>query len=97
MQIFCLTILRFSARTFFDSQVTFSRFRSSFLSNLYCSQSEVKLVANINWLQHVKHKFLTAQLEVLGVTIREVGCWNPGGERFFAPMKKNSSRLQPLN
>ena len=30
------------------SQVTPSRFRSSFLSEHYCSRSEVKLVANIN-------------------------------------------------
>ena len=47
MQIFRLTILHFSSKTFFDSQVTFSRFRSSFLSDLYYSHSEVKLVANI--------------------------------------------------
>ena len=34
--------------------MTFSRFRSLFLSDLYCSYSEVKLIANINWLQHIK-------------------------------------------
>ena len=47
MQIFRLTILRFSSRTFFDFSSDFfssdfSRFRSSFLSDLYCS--EVKLI-----------------------------------------------------
>ena len=46
MQVFRLTIFRFSFRAFFDL-VTFSRFRSSFLSDVYCSHSEVKLVVNI--------------------------------------------------
>ena len=47
MQFFRLTILRFFLEHSMTSQVTFSRFRSSFLSNLCCSHSEVKLVANI--------------------------------------------------
>ena len=63
--------------------MTFSRFCSSFLSNLYCSHSEVKLVANINWSHHSKKKFLMAQLEVLGVTVREVSGSNPGGGKVF--------------
>ena len=71
------------------SQVIFSRFRSSFFSDLYWSHSEVKLVANINWLQHSKNKVLIAQLEVLWVTVREVNGSNPGLERFFAPIEKN--------
>ena len=33
---------------FLTSQVTFSRFRSSVLSDIYCSYSEVKLVVIIN-------------------------------------------------
>ena len=40
---FCAFLLEHSL----TSQVTFSRFRSSFLSDLYCSHSEIKLVANI--------------------------------------------------
>ena len=49
MQIFCLTILRFASRTFFDfsSDLLLFRFRFSFLSDLYCSHSEVKPVDNI--------------------------------------------------
>ena len=39
--------MHFSSRTFFDFQVTFSGFRSSFLSDLVCSHSEVELVADI--------------------------------------------------
>ena len=67
------------------SQVTFSRFRSSFLSDLYGSHSAVKLVANINWLHYIKNKVLMTQLEVLGVTVREVNGSNPGWERFLHP------------
>ena len=89
MQIFCLTILRVSSRTFFDFSSDFFCLLSSFLSNLYCSLSEVKLVANINWLQHIKNKVLIAQLEVLGVTVREVSGSNPRGGKVFAPMKQN--------
>ena len=70
--------------------MTFSRFRSSFLSNLYCSHSEVKVVANINWLQ----KVLMAQLEVLGLTVREVSDSNRGGGKFFCT---HELKLQPLN
>ena len=40
---FCAFLLEHSL----TSQVTFSRFRSSFLSDLYCSHSEVKLAAKI--------------------------------------------------
>ena len=69
--------------------MTFSRFRSSFLSDLYCSHYEVKLVAHMNWLPHIKIKVLMEQLEVLGVTVREVSGSNPGGGKVFAPMKKN--------
>ena len=40
---------------FFDhslsSQVTFFRFRSSFLSDLYCAHSELKLVAKIKLIE----------------------------------------------
>ena len=71
------------------SQLTFSHFRSSFLSDLYWSHSEVKLVANINWLQHRKNKVLMAQFNVLGVTVWEVNGSNSGRERVFAPIKKN--------
>ena len=87
--LFLCTFCAFLLEHSLTSHVTFSRFRSSFLSNLYCSHSEVKPVANINWLQHIKKKVLMAQWEVLGVTVREVIGSNPGGERFFAPMKKN--------
>ena len=55
MQIFRLTILRFSSRTFFDSS-ELSRFRSSFLSDFYCFYSEVKLVANIKSSANIKQK-----------------------------------------
>ena len=47
MQIFCLTILRFFQEHSLTSQVTFSRFHFSFLSDLCCSHSKGKLVANI--------------------------------------------------
>ena len=82
MQIFRLTILRCS-RTFFEFSLTFSRFRSSILSDLFCSYSEVKLVANINWLQHSKKTVLLAQLELIGVRFREVNGSNPGRGKVF--------------
>ena len=47
LQIFRLTILSFSSRTLLISQVTFSRLRSAFLSDLFCSLTEVKLDAKI--------------------------------------------------
>ena len=78
MQIFRLTFCAFLLELSFTSQVTFSRFRSSVVSDLYCSHFEVKLVANINWLQQNKNKVLREKLEVLGVTVREVNGSNPG-------------------
>ena len=47
MQIFAGPFCAFLLERSLTSQVTFSRFRSSFLSDLYCFHSEVKLVANI--------------------------------------------------
>ena len=44
MHVFGLTILRCSSRMFFDFSIDFL---SLFLSNLYCSLSEVKLFAKI--------------------------------------------------
>ena len=81
MQIFRLTIFRFSSRTFFDFSSDF--FTLSFFSDLYCSHSEVKLVLIINWLQHSKNKVLMAELEVLGVTVREGNGSHPGSGRVF--------------
>ena len=70
------------------SQVTFSRFRSSFLSGLYWSHSAVTLVANINWLQHNKSFSDGAVVSAWG--------HGSGGQWFesrtgkvFAPIKKN--------
>ena len=48
---FCSFVLEHSL-TF---QVTFSRFRSSFLNDLYCSYSEVKLVAKIKAIAASKY------------------------------------------
>ena len=43
---FCVFLLEHSL----TSQMTFSRFRSSFVSDLYCSHSEVKLVVYMKLL-----------------------------------------------
>ena len=68
--------------------MTFLRFLFSFLSDLYRSHSDVKLVANINWLQRSKNKVLMDQLEVLGVTVREGNGSSPGGDRNFCILKE---------
>ena len=80
MQIVRLTTLGFSSLT---SEVTFSRFRSSFLSDLYCGHSQVQLVAKINWLQQSKEEVLMAHLEVLGGTDLVVNGSNPVGGKVF--------------
>ena len=52
--------------------------------------SEVKLVANINWLQQSQNKVLIELLEVLGVTVLEVKGSNLGrGRDFFLPIMRN--------
>ena len=61
MQIFRLTILRFSSRIISDTSSDCSRFRSSFLSDLYCSYSQVKFVANIKSFKQICRKCLIAQ------------------------------------
>ena len=80
MQIFHLTILRFFLEHSLTSQVTFSRFRSSFLSDLYCSHSEVKLVANIKSVTAKQNKGLIAEWSVHQVMNREV---SGGGVKYF--------------
>ena len=62
--------------------MTFSSFRSSFLSDLYCSHSEVNLIASINWLQR-SNKVLMAQLALHEVMDQEVTGSNPGGGTFL--------------
>ena len=47
MQIFRLTILGFSSRTFFDFSSDFFTLSFFILSDLYYSHSEVELVVNI--------------------------------------------------
>ena len=66
--------------------MTFSCIRSSFLSDLFCSHSEVKLVANINWLQQSKNKVLMEQLEERVVRVQEVNGSNARrGQEFLQP------------
>ena len=71
--------------------MTFSRFRSSFLSDLYCSHSEVKLVAKVkliaNRINHSKSKGLKAEWAVFLVSEREVNGSNPGVVNYFCTRK----------
>ena len=53
------------------SQVTFSRFRSSFLTDLYCPQSEVKLVANVKSVAAYKKQGSIAEWSVQLIMDRE--------------------------
>ena len=71
--------------------------RSSFLSDLYCSHSEVKLVAKIKLIAEKEEEGFITEWAVLLVGDREGHCSNPGVVNIFAPLKKNLSRLQPLN
>ena len=43
-------------KPFLTSQVTFSRFRSSFLSDLYCSHSEIKLFDKLKSIAALKRQ-----------------------------------------
>ena len=79
------------------SQVTFSRFRSSFLSGLYCSHSEVKLAANINSITTNQNgpdnRVGSASGQGSGGQLFE----SQHGQLFLHPLRKKLSRLQPLN
>ena len=57
------------------SQVTFSRFRSSFLSHIYCSHSKVKLVAN-------KKSVAALQKYVMHSAVVSAGGYGSGGHWF---------------
>ena len=96
MQIFLLDHFVFLLEHSLKFQVTLSRFRFSFPSNLYCSHSEVKLVAKKNWLQHNKEG-LIAEWAVLLVRKREVNGSNSGVVNYFCTLEKFLSRLHPLN
>ena len=77
--------------------MTFSSFHCSFLSDLYCSPSEVKLVANTKLIaayqkEGTDSRADNASAEVSGGPWFESRC----GKLFLHP-KKNLSRLQPLN
>ena len=86
---FCAFLLKHSL----TSQVTFSRFRSLFLSGLYCSHSEVKIVAEIKsiaaWQQEGHDSLVDSASGEESVRI-------PDWLKIFAPIK-NLSRLLPLN
>ena len=77
---FCAFLLEHSL----ISRMTFSRFRSSFLSDLFCSHSEVKLVANTKSVVAYESKGQIAQSEVQKVIKREVNGWNRGGVKCFS-------------
>ena len=68
---FCAFLLEYSL----TSHVTFSRFRSSFLSDLYCSHSEVKL--KYKRLQHSEKQKVIAEWVVLQVRDRGL-CFESG-------------------
>ena len=78
--------------------MNFSSFRSSCLSDLFCSHSEVKLVAKIKSIAAKKEEGLDSRV---GSTSGQ----GAGGQRlesrpgklFFAPLKKHLSGLKPLN
>ena len=75
MQIFWLTISRFSSWTFFDFSSDFSRFCSSFLSDRYCSHSDIKLVANIK-------SVATKQKQGTGSWVVSASGFGSGGQGF---------------
>ena len=68
---------------FLTSQVTFSRFRTSFLSDFYCSHSKVKLVANKKTVCSNKMG-LIAEWAVVLVRDREVNGSYPGVVKCFS-------------
>ena len=68
---FCAFLLEHSL----TSQVTFSRFRSAFLSDLYCSHSEVK---------HSNKKGLIDEWAVHLIMGRDLNGSNPGGVKCFS-------------
>ena len=84
MQIFRLTILHFSSRAFLTSQVIFSGFRSLLLCELFCSHSEVKLVANIMLVAAKQKKGRIAEWSVHLVMDWEVSGSNTGGFKCFS-------------
>ena len=67
------------------SQVTLTRFSFLFLGDLYCSESEVNRVANINWLQHINNEGQITQWAVHVEREREVSGSNPGVVKYFPP------------
>ena len=82
MQIFCLTVFALSL----TSQVTFSRFRSSFLSDLYCSDSEVKLVAEITTI---------AAQQQAGIDSAVGGASGEGSEGSWLQSRRGQMFLHP--
>ena len=96
LQFFCSTISRFSLEYFFSSQVSFSRFRSSFLSDVYCSHSEVNLVANIKSFLHIYSKGLITQWSERLVMYLEINGSKSSGANFFSTrlsFESNSSDI----
>ena len=79
--------------------MTFSRFRSSFLSDLFCSHSEVKLVANIKSVAAYESKRQIGQSVVQKVIKREVIGSNRGGVKCFftgLSFESNSSDISRI-
>ena len=64
------------------SQVTFSLFRASFLRNLYCSHSEVKLVAKISSISALQKEETDSRVG------REVHGSNPVVVNYFCNHKE---------
>ena len=60
LQIFCWTVCDFLLDHSLTSQMTFSSLSLLILSDLYCSHSTVKLVANIKLFYHIYRKVLIA-------------------------------------
>ena len=95
MQIFRLTILRFSSRTFFDLSSDFLCVPYSFLSDLYCSHFEVKLVANIGCsIATIRGRWPSVQCLCLGIGRSTVRI--PAWSNVFPPACRSSAILPIL-
>ena len=76
--------------------MTFSRFCSSFLSDLYCSHFEIKLVANIKSVVECRNQGQIAQLAVHMVMNREINGSIPGGVKCLSHACRSRAVIQTL-
>ena len=76
---------------FLTSQVTFSHFRSSFLSDLYCSHSEVKLVAKIKSIAAWQEEGAHSRVGIVSGQGAEVDDSNPDVVNSFCTHKEKLS------